>query len=262
MEGRIMKGQIALVVLIVSTIVLTLGLSLSRKTVVETKIDTDEELLKQAFNNAESGIDYFIATGSTLYESDDGTDLANVTASDIGGTRVLTSDGLVLQNEPIYFWMVGHNDSDGSLNMSDYYLGNTVNICVDSSFDGLVYSIYLYKDGSEYKTERMGYSFGSSPVSGFTAVSSPVACNSGKKGVAYDLKDSPVLLVLSPFSKGTNIELEGASNFPVQGKDISAIGKAGEVSTQGVKRKVRVKKLYEVPSFLMEGITASGVVNN
>jgi len=257
-----MKGQIALIVLIVSTIVLTLGLSLSRKTVVETKIDTDEELLKQAFNNAESGIDYYLATGNTNYSTGEGGNSATVTATDIGATRVLTSDGIVMRNENVYFWLVGHNQADGSINFAETYTGSSVDVCVDSGFNGLVYLLYLYRQGAEYKTERVGYSFGSGSGTGFVSVGSPTDCGGGKKGVTYNLKNSPILLVLSPLTGNTNIDIKGDANFPIQGKDISAVGQAGEVSTQGVKRRVRVRRIYEVPSFFLEGITAAGVVNN
>jgi Tfp pilus assembly protein PilX len=61
------SGQVALIVLIVSAVVLTLGLSTSKRTVTENKITTEEGLLKEAFNVAESGIEYYLSTGSTAY---------------------------------------------------------------------------------------------------------------------------------------------------------------------------------------------------
>lgn len=72
------KGQIALIVLLVSAITMTIGLSLSRKTVTETKIQTDQELLKQAFNTAESGVDYYLGTGKTEYTAPDEKSKADV----------------------------------------------------------------------------------------------------------------------------------------------------------------------------------------
>ncbi|MDD2482862.1 MAG: hypothetical protein PHE71_01085 [Candidatus Shapirobacteria bacterium] len=54
------QGQIAIIVLLASAILLTLGMSASRKTVTDTKVDTDEELLKEAFNTAESGINNYL----------------------------------------------------------------------------------------------------------------------------------------------------------------------------------------------------------
>ena len=65
------KGQIALVILVISAIVMTIGLSVSKKTVVETKITTDEEQLKQAFNAAESGIDNYLGTGRKTFTASD-----------------------------------------------------------------------------------------------------------------------------------------------------------------------------------------------
>jgi len=49
------QGQVVLMVLLASALILTLGLSASRQATVETKIDTDQEMLKKAFNAAISG---------------------------------------------------------------------------------------------------------------------------------------------------------------------------------------------------------------
>jgi hypothetical protein len=262
-----MKGQIALVVLVVSSIVLTLGLSLSRKAVVETKIDTDEELLKTAFNTAESGIDYYLATGQTNYQTSDLLSQATVTAENIGLTSVLVSDGMTLQNENSYFWMVGHNEADGKLDYGSVYGGASVKICADNTYNGLVYVVYFYRQGAEYKTRRAGYSLGGAlpgDTKGFVTPGGGVSgcSDSSKEGFTFNLGGTPLLLVVSPMTGGTNLRIEGSAIFPIQGKDISSVGQAGDVSAQAVKRKISVKKIYEVPAFMLEGITADGVVNN
>ena len=46
-------GQVAIIVLLVSAVMLTMGLSMSRKESIDIKIDTNDELLKKAFDAAE-----------------------------------------------------------------------------------------------------------------------------------------------------------------------------------------------------------------
>lgn len=56
------KGQVALIVLLMSSLVMVIGLTISRRTVGQVKIDTSLEQYKQAFNAAESGMDLALQT--------------------------------------------------------------------------------------------------------------------------------------------------------------------------------------------------------
>ena len=51
------KGQVALIVLVISALALTLGLSLSDKIRSGVKISKDDELLQKAFDAAESTLE-------------------------------------------------------------------------------------------------------------------------------------------------------------------------------------------------------------
>ena len=176
------QGQIAIIVLLASAIILTLGLSASKKAIIDTKVDTDEQLLKEAFNAAESGINNYLNDGNLIYETGGG-GRANVSSVAIGGDNVLESEGLILKNKSQFFWLVNHND-DGSIG-TNYYGSSSISLTVDDDFDGSIKINYFYKSGSEYKVSHIGYNF-TSPglVDGFT--------NSSSKKI-------PILILIIPF---------------------------------------------------------------
>lgn len=259
------KGQIALIVLLVSAITMTIGLSLSRKTVTETKIQTDQELLKQAFNAAESGVDYYLGTGKTEYTAPDEKSKADVVVSKIGGSTSIDSGGLVLENNTFLFWLVNHN-SNGDIG-STFYGGTYVDICVDASFNTQALKVdYFYKEGNTYKIIRRGFYFGTTfpnDVYGFSRGSGATLCG-GSNGTRLTLTagTTPLLIAIKPIGGNTSVTLKGTVAFPLQGEEISSTGRAGDLTAGGVNRKVTVLNRYKIPSFLLEAITAKGNITS
>lgn len=238
------SGQIVIIVLLASALVLTLGMSMSKKTVTETRIDSDEELLKQAFNTAESGIEYYLATGETTYDSGNGT--ANVSVSTIGNSNNLTSDGVVLSGKPFLFWLVDHN-SDDSIG-SNSFNGTISQICVDGGFNGAL-KVDLFTFGGSYSISRSGYNMnGSSTVNGFDSIADectgPIIVNGG------------MLLAITPIGDSSNITITGNSNFPAQGEELVSVGEMDN----GVNTKVKVINRYQVPVFMLESISSGNSV--
>jgi len=255
------KGQIALIVLIISAIVMTVGLSLSKKSVVETKITTDEELLKTAFNAAESGVDYYLGTGQTGYTSPDNKSAANVVVNNIGGgADTVNLGGVVLRNNSNDTWMVDHN-ADGSLNVSNVFGATAMSVCVKTGFSGSLLITYFYNEAGTYKVGRI---FGPA-TAGLPACAAVAGLGSG-----LDLSSflggvkQPILLVVKPIAGDTKIAvLTTGGVFPNQGIEISSTGKAGDVTgTSGVQvnREVNVINQYQIPSFMLEAVTAAGNV--
>ena len=264
------SGQIALIVLVVSAIVLTIGMSVSKKTVVETKITTDEELLKQAFNAAESGIDYYMGTGVTQYTAPDSLSKANITIQDIGGGGKTESLGVVtLKNTEDFTWLVGHN-GDGSIDYTQKFLGTGITMCVASSFDGGLKVDYFYRDASNnYAVERFGFNVGTANrVTGFNNVTTGTCPgNSGMKGVPLSLvlnpaTITPLLLVVKPIAADTLFTMVGVGgSFPNQAIEISSTGKAGNLSVAGgvqVNQKVKVVNQFQASPFMLDAVTATG----
>lgn len=254
------KGQVALVVLIISAIIMTIGLSVSKKSVLETKITTDEESLKQAFNAAESGIDYYLGTGITSFTSTDKSQ-AEVRTSSIGGGRASVNlDKLILRNNDSYTWFIGHRD-DGSLDPGSNMNGlSSVSVCVDNAFNGALKVDYFYMSGGNYNVLRGGYNVGNVPVSGFTNNAFSGGCSAGgMKSISFNVPPAttPLLLVVKPINDDTHIVVDatGGGNFPSQGVQISSTGTAAQVS-----RKINIINQYQIPDFMLDAVTATGNV--
>jgi hypothetical protein len=259
------NGQIALIVLIISAIVMTVGLSLSKKSVVETKITTDEELLKQAFNAAESGVDYYLGTGRTDFTSTDSKTAAKVSANNIGGgANVVNIGGVTLRNKNSYFWMVAHN-TDGSLNIT-HFGAMTMSVCVKNSFNGSLLIAYFYREGGVYKVARV---FGN-PTAGLAGCAGVSGLGSGMDLTPFiGGGRDPLLLVVKPIGDNTKdadtqiAVVDTGPHFPEQGVEISSTGKAGDlsgVSGAQVNREINVINQYQIPSFMLDAITATGNV--
>jgi hypothetical protein len=264
------KGQVALIVLIVSAIVMTIGLSLSKKSVVDTKINVDQELLKQAFNAAESGVDYYLGTGSTAYVASDQQSAANVKVTTIGGgSGVVNLGAVTLANNFNYTWLVAHNP-DGSLNMLPFG-ATAMSICVDNGFNGSLMINYFYKSVAGYQVYRTGYNVVTPDrVSGFTNVA-PASGSCPGIGTMKQITlgslplagVQPMLLAVKPIGSSTKMVTMADAVFPDQEMEISSTGRAGDVqSTTGVRvnREVNVINQYQIPSFMMEAVTAAGNV--
>jgi hypothetical protein len=256
------KGQIVLVVLLASAVLMTLGLSASKKAVTDTKIDTDEELLKQAFNTAESGVDYYLATGSTAYSAPDGKSVAQVDVIPVGGGTTLSSDGLVLANNTFLFWLIDH-DTNGNVSTSGYD-GDKLDICVGNSFSKALKIDFFYKNGGSYSVTRLGYNFNgdvAQTVQGFTIKSGAGGCIP-----EVAMSGQPLLIAATPIGGSTSLTLRdrsttGVHNFPLQGEEITSLGRTGDITnSSGVNSQVKVMNRYKVPAFMLDAITAGNSV--
>ena len=243
------NGQVVLIVLLVSVVVMTVGLSMSEKAVVETKIDTDEELLKKAFNAAESAIDYYRGTGQEEgYGTDDGRSSASVEVIDLGGGEELILDEFTAENRTAFFWLVGH-DADDNIDEGSVYGGADFDIRPDEDFEGSLVVSYFYRDGLEYRVKRFGFNYGTdNTVDNFET-------ESGDTPIT--VLGTPLLVAVTPIFEGTQLSLiaDSGFSFPVQGEEIRATGVVDEES-MGVVQKVRVRDVYRVPVFMLNGITA------
>jgi len=263
------SGQVALVVLVLVAVSLALGLSVSSEVVTETKIDKDEELLKQAFNAAESGIEFYLGTGETNYEAPDGQSKADVSIDDIGGggETVLDFDEYTVVNDMANFWLVSH-ESDGSLDydnsMGENFTGNGLTVCLNDSFNSTIEVSYFYRDGIDYGVERWIYEFGTNGgmVNGALSSIDSGVCGSGWVGADLDLSslgDTPLLLSVRPLFNSVRISLNGgAFSFPGQGIVISSVGRAGKVEAMGeaVDRRVSVSRIWggSILDFMVDGL--------
>jgi hypothetical protein len=236
------SGQVVLVVLLVSAVVMTISMAMTRRTVIQTKINTDEELLKQAFNNAESGLEFYKKTKMTDYVSD-GKKLAVV----VPNSGKLSSDYVgetLRKNTPEYLWLVEHN-TDGTINYKKSYTG-TVSVKVENeNFYGSIKIDLFYMEGGQYKVKRSGYNFASGKVIGYE----------DSKIIEVGMIGNPLLLAVTPLFDNTKISFSGTTILPNQGEKIESTG-----MKDGVKSVVSVARRFVIPSFLLEAIVAEGEV--
>jgi len=245
--------------MLVSAMMLTLGLSLSKKTTIETKIDTNEELLKKAFNAAESGISYYLGTGKTDYVAPDGFSSAALTLRNITANgQVLDFGEYIPKNETEFFWLVNHL-ANGSLGAT-YYGAATIQLC-GVGFTGSAKVDYFYRSGANFGVKRYGYNFGSvasQKVHGFT--------DTATNCVTINTPNSALLMAVTPLFNGGRLYLQGAGGgtFPVQGVEINSVGRAGgaetEVNAAQVNKSLSVKWRYKIPAFMLSGIVSEDSV--
>ncbi len=276
------SGQVALVVLLVSAVVLTLGLSISRKTVVETRIDTDEELLRQAFNTAESGIEYYLSTGGKDYMSGDDSK-AVITTSKIGQSDpFLDFDEITEKNKNTAFWLSSH-DEDGKIQIMEghHYGADFVNLCVDVGFTGAVKVDYYYHQSNAYKVKRMGYNVNNNNfVVGYqnlTLSEAPTSSCNGRSGMRLiqniDLTiigptRRNLMVAVTPLGGNSKLVLGrrtgSSATFPSQGEEIISTGSVPSTRSSesgSVTSRVRVYNKYRIPSFMLDAVTSLGNIN-
>lgn len=245
------QGQVVIIVLFVSAIILSWGLAAAKKTTTDTKVAIDEELLKEAFNVAESGINNYLLNPSQNgeYNASDGSK-AIVTKEDIGGANVLSSEGLILSNTNQLFWLVDHN-ADGSLGLAYYAKNTNLTLTVDSTFTGALKIDYYFKNGASYTVNRIGYNFHQTnvTVTNYSNIAEKlVTINTGA--------GDPVLIIVTPIGASTNLSLAGSNNFPIQGEELTSVGTANN----GVTTQIKTRNVYQIPSFFNEAITAKNVI--
>jgi hypothetical protein len=244
------SGQVAIIVLLVSAVLLTIGLSSSRKTITDVKVDTDEGLLKDAFNAAESGINNYINNKNNKeYSNNSNGAAASVKVTNIGNGTTLFSESLITSGSNQLFWLVNHNDNGGI--GGTYYAGASVGIEVDEDFEGALKIDYFYKNGANYGVKRLGckYSTGGDVFdNGFVGRSN---CET------YSLTGNPLLIVITPIGGDTKLTLTGSSNFPIQGEELTSVGTAGN----GIKTQIKTRHSYQtLPSFFIESMVAGNII--
>lgn len=239
-------GQVVLMVLLASVLVLTMGLSAARQATVETSIDTDQELLKRAFNAAESGIDYYLKTGEKQFGNADSFEgSSTLTTEDLGNQETLSFNRIVGPENGEFFWLVNHTEN-GDIGTS-FYSDNTINICVDGSLATTLKIDYFYKELLNYKVIRGDRDNQILQTSG-----------GASNCVDYTLEPNSVLIVVTPLVDDRIISIRGGVNFPVQGIKIKSTGKVGKVNNL-----VTIDRPYRlVIPFLLEPVVSEGSVTN
>ncbi len=274
------QGQVALIVLLIMAAGLALGLATSKKVVVDTKINKDQELLKQAFNAAESGINTYIGSGNqgtNLYHSSDNSSSANVAVTTIGGnTPTVSYPGYILSNRIGVVWLVNHNlDATRSIDWNTYYRGANVVMCA-SATTGALKLAYYAKTATTVAVQRWVYNLSGTslvtnglpivPASGIDPCPSPMHQIAEVPIAAGTI---PIALVAVPLNTSSML---GAANplvsdggvFPIQGELVTSTGIAGNISAQaGASRTITQEFRWDggLLNYLLEGVQANSDIS-
>lgn len=261
MKIRRQKGQVALIVLVISALALTLGLSLSDKIRSGVKISKDDELLQKAFDAAESTLENYYATGDTSYTLPSGDAGGILSVIPIVGTTIPFTK-YVRSDEYAFFWLAEHQDN-GEIG-DQIYSSSDLTICYNNFAGGLLV-YYFYRDGSGYKVTRGAYNlsegyFGSEGL----RVSGGSQCPGYNSYLSYGLNPgpdsvTPLLLVVKPVGGGSNFMVSGGDVFPSQGISLPALGTSG-VANAPVTEENRwdpTKYMF----FMLEGIVSQSRIN-
>lgn len=265
------SGQAVLLLVLITVVGLTIGLSLVSRTVSDIRISSQIEQSGRAFSAAEAGIETAlrsnIVAGPTGTVQLPGASALYSVQSQGGGTdiytTVLTESGLTQT-----IWLVDHNE-DGTLNESGYYFppASSMEICWGSQPNvepAIVVTIY-YKDGANYSYAKKAFDpkargngfINTVDISGgycmgnyqFRKLIVP-SQDSDPSSEDFNISPTaiPLMLRLTPVYAPSTLALVPSDNLPVQGKVISSVGQ----TSSGIVRKIQVTQGYSVLPQLLD----------
>lgn len=256
------RGQALLIILLVMVVGLTVGLSLSTRSVSDVKVSSQLEDSSRAFAAAESGIEA-VLKGDTALSGTVGNGSYTLTTSTAGSTGTSFSLGDLNIADTYTVWLVGH-DASGNLDLTTIYGGSTIDICwqkAESTGDEpAMETAVVYKDnGGLYKiwrgaydpspTRRAGNFFSDTDAGGCAGLTNKKTIN------LASLTGTKIALRLRPFyAKATaNAVPLGGNNLPGQGLTISSSGTSGQTT-----RKIVVTQSYGSLPSIFDYVLFSG----
>jgi len=255
------SGQVVLMLVLITIVGLTIGLSLISRTVTDIRISSQLEQSGRAFSAAEAGVENALK-GAVVGGPVATIALPDATASyavtQVGNSAGVLSFPLTSIGNTQTVWLIDHNPDGITLNEDtgySYPAASSFDICwgTDSSLTpAMVISLY-YKSGTTYKVARGAYDANAvSRGNNFSAVDSAGNyCDSNfrfKKTITpttdFGLAASDKLLFLrvAPAYENTTFAIKPTANLPAQGKVITSVGQ----TNTGVVRKIQVTQGYNV----------------
>lgn len=241
-------GQALLILILVMAVGLTVGLSLSTRSVSDLKVSGQTEDSSRAFSAAEAGIEAALK-GDTALSGTVGNGSYALSILTAGGNDSPFPLGDLAVFDTYTVWLVGHNAA-GDLDWATVYAGNTIDLCWQKAESGspepAMEATVLYKDlGNVYKIWRGAYDSDAVRRAGnFFAGTDSGTCAglANKKTINLSsLIGTKIALRLRPFYAKASVSVAPlvANNLPGQGLSISSVGTSGQTT-----RKVLVTQSY------------------
>lgn len=239
------KSQVALITVMILATILTLVLSASFRTIVDTQTSKLEEENQKALAAAEAAVEASIKENGTTTVGQGS--LENISGISGGATVTSLADhtftsNRVEKNNQYTFYLANYNPDTKTLGTSS--LAQTVTICFQSATTNPALEITLLKVASikRYVVD---------PSARITNAALPSSiCPDSTYAYSYDIPsadistDSQLIIVKAVFN-GTKLYFSRSSNFELQGKAAT-----GEVTSDaGVSKKVYLFQSYpQIPS--------------
>ena len=272
MEVNKENGQALMVVVLVMVVALTVGLSLTSRSIVNIRTSTEEADSQKALAAAEAGIEQalqvYITTSLPLTTFSENKTTYSTEIKEVVGDSILVNGGnLVAQDDGIDIWLVPHN-ADGRPNYSTSWGGNNDKLdiywgdpalnddCGNAAIEVAVISgtqaapvlkRYAYDPcNSRQGANKFSNVPGGGPYSfqgkGF------------KYNVQINIKDGLIARVV-PIYTSTAIAVKGSIPLPTQGFKIDSTGTSGAQDRE-VKRSLTFFRTYdELPTpYFMYGL--------
>ena len=251
------RGQTALIVLLLTVVVMSIGISLSKEVITDVEITRKQEESARAFSAAEAGVDEVFyqwqSSGSIPGEIviNDGT--AEMETVELGANQTeFTFPTAIEDGDFAVVWLTSHSDIGAIEENAGFFdSGDQLNVCWGGQ--AAVELILFYNVGGDYRTKRWAYD--PQERSGF-ADSDDAGCRglANKASLSYtDIEgdEIPIFMVVKVFYEevevGSEIIAAGDSAFASQGLSVTSVGQVDSSSTEVVSRRITAFQTWDIP---------------
>lgn len=265
------SGQAVLIILLIMTVILTIGLSVVSRSVTDVKISQQTQEAARAFWVAQAGLEKAIkANAGILTETLNNIDYS-VSKIGLGAGKEFVFPEKAKASESVTLWLVGHNESTGEIDETvsfkdkiTLYWGNEGEFSDLKDTTPALEATLIYNKGGGFKTMRYvfdPYSARSVPTN-FSSVNGPFTVSGQKFSFSseeIDLKDfgTPyffrfrLLFNSAPQALG----VAASSDLPSQGNCFES---QATISESGIVRKLKQCQFWLVSPNIFDYVLFSG----
>jgi len=253
--GRKEKGQVLLVVVLITIVALTVGLSLASKSIINVRTSTEEVSAKKSLSAAEAGIEQAlqnqVSIANRTFPNDNTTSFTTDVKEVKGSEFLLNGGNVILQDEGVDLWLSKYSDdriqryadnSRWSGNLTIYW-GETLVACGSSALE--IQFILGSKTSPAIKRYAFDPCQSRQTVNNFT-LASQLQHSISNRTFYYSASVSilpslpGIIARIVPLYANAVIGVSGDNPLPSQGFVYDSTGKSGTT-----ERKINFFKGYE-----------------
>lgn len=259
-------GQIVLIVVLLTVLGLTVGLSLISRTVTDVRISSQIEQSGRAFSAAEAGIESALSIQSNAFTPKGNIQLgdskAEYSVAKQGGNADTIPFPVTATGQSQSAWLMDHTE-EGALDEAGYSYpsDSAMDICWNSAGNDVPAMIVTltYKEDGEYRLAKAAYDPTVGRGNNFLPANTDTEGNYCDGGYSFKKTIIPavdfgmstaaqlILLRLTPVYVSASTAVKPAVRLPVQGRIITSVG----TTNTNVTRKIQVNQGYQIlPSLL------------